>query len=253
MKPTSYFAFLLIVVFSACNSSPETTTSSMDTPEDYLYIRFWQDKDLDATYDYAVTADGMLLGDPKDVAAYEKGVRSILHISSDTSQKFIIKAPYGVEYEIFTKKVTEDREIAELHIYQYKDSTDQVKTSSMQFIAEIQTTVFDIMGIEAARKKWMELCNAHDPAQLISQVYTKDAFYFNHKPPIQGTQAITAEYQYMARPNYQLTLMPHYVMPVQEDLAYEIGQCAGSYGGKYAIVWKKVDTGEWKVLLDSNY
>ncbi|MEL6733969.1 MAG: DUF4440 domain-containing protein [Bacteroidota bacterium] len=253
MKLLLYGSLLPILIVTACGPTQEKPEALLDRAEDYLYIRFWQERDPNASLNYAVTAEGKILDDLEEIKTYEEKVNSIVNSSFGNLLKFQSLAPSEIIYHISTKNVPGDRSIAELDIYQTKDSINQAQISKMQFIAEVQTYVYDIKGIEAARKKWMELCNAHDPAQLVAQVYTEDAFYFNHKPPIRGTQAITEEYQYMAQPDYNLTLMPIYLMPVQSDLAYEIGQCTGSYGGKYAIVWKKVASGEWKVLLDSNY
>ena len=254
MKFLLYGSLLSILILTACVSTQEKPEVLLDKAEDYLYIRFWQERDPNASLNYAVTAEGKILDDLEEIKTYEEKVNSIVNSSFGNLLKFQSQTtPSEIIYHIFTKNVLGDRSIAELDIYQTKDSISQAQISKMQFIAEVQTNVYDITGIEAARKKWMELCNAHDPTQLVAQVYMEDAFYFNHKPPIRGTQAITEEYQYMASPDYNLTLMPLYLMPVQADLAYEIGQCVGSYGGKYAIIWKKVASGEWKVLLDSNY
>jgi len=106
--------------------------------------------------------------------------------------------------------------------------------------------------IDSARKEWMKFCNSHDPARLVSEVYTADALYYNHKPMVVGTTAITREYGYMADAEYKLSLSPLAVEPVSSTLVFEIGQCSGSYGGKYMLVWMKNGDGRWQVQLDSN-
>jgi hypothetical protein len=55
----------------------------------------------------------------------------------------------------------------------------------------------------------------------------------------------------MNNPTYQLTLTPIAVEAAGKDIAFEIGQCSGSYGGKYILVWQKIGN-NWKVLFDSN-
>jgi ketosteroid isomerase-like protein len=39
---------------------------------------------------------------------------------------------------------------------------------------------------------------------------------------------------------------------VNDNLVYEIGQCKGTYKGKYILVWKKESDGVWRVFIDSN-
>ena len=106
--------------------------------------------------------------------------------------------------------------------------------------------------IEAARNLWMELCNAHDAQKLVETLYTSNAVYYNHKPVVVGTEAISKEYSYMNNEKYGLRLAPVQLQMVSPTLAFEIGQCSGSYGGKYVIVWQKQKSGNWQVLLDSN-
>jgi len=106
--------------------------------------------------------------------------------------------------------------------------------------------------IDTARNEWMKFCNSHDPAKLVSEVYTKEAMYYNHKPMVVGTEAITQEYGYMANAEYTLVLAPLVVEPINASVVFEIGQCSGSYGGKYMLVWVKAADGRWQVQLDSN-
>ena len=105
--------------------------------------------------------------------------------------------------------------------------------------------------IERSRDRWMALCNAHDASKLVEEMYAEQSQYFNHKPLV-SKKDLTAEYSYMNRPNYSLTLTPLHVQMVTKSLAYEIGQCAGSYGGKYMIIWRREGENPWRVLFDSN-
>jgi ketosteroid isomerase-like protein len=106
--------------------------------------------------------------------------------------------------------------------------------------------------LDAARAEWVRLCNEHDPRKLVGELYTADAMYYNHKPMIVGTEAIAKEYWYMGNSSYQLRLAPIMIEMVSQDLAFEIGQCSGSYNGKYVLVWKKSADKGWQVALDSN-
>ncbi|MEQ9373718.1 MAG: hypothetical protein RIG68_00945 [Imperialibacter sp.] len=106
--------------------------------------------------------------------------------------------------------------------------------------------------LDAPRAKWIRLCNEHDPLKLVAELYTADAMYYNHKPMIVGTEAIAKEYWYMGNSSYQLSLTPIVIEMVNPDLAFEIGQCSGSYNGKYVLVWKKSADKGWQVALDSN-
>ena len=56
----------------------------------------------------------------------------------------------------------------------------------------------------------------------------------------------------MNNKNYRLKLEPLIVKPVSKNLVFEIGQCSGSYDGKYILVWGKDVDGMWKIIIDSN-
>ncbi len=121
-----------------------------------------------------------------------------------------------------------------------------------EFIAESTKAIPVDPGIHAQREKWIALCNLHNATQLVTELYHANALYFNHKPVIVGWDAIAKDYQYMNDKNYSLRLEPIKLEMVAENLAYEIGQCIGTYNGKYLLVWKKDGKGDWKILVDSN-
>ena len=106
--------------------------------------------------------------------------------------------------------------------------------------------------IEARRNQWIALCNAHDALALVSELYAPNTVYYNHKPVVVGVDAVAKEYGYMNNPQYTLSLSPFHLEMVTPTLAFEIGQCSGSYNGKYIIIWQKDSQGTWKVLVDSN-
>ena len=111
-----------------------------------------------------------------------------------------------------------------------------------------ETSTLDIL-----RNKWMELCNTHQANNLVRQLYTEDAIYYNRGRLLQGSQALSAEYSYMNSPGYSLKLTPKHVVFVSSEIAYEIGQCSGSYPYPYMLLWEKQEDGNWKVRMDSNY
>jgi len=107
--------------------------------------------------------------------------------------------------------------------------------------------------LESRRAKWMELCNSHKAAELVKQLYTPDAYYYNRGRVLQGTEAISQEYGYMNDPNYSLKLTPKHLVFVSPNVAYEIGRCSGSYPLPYMLLWEKQPNGNWQVKMDSNY
>ena len=102
------------------------------------------------------------------------------------------------------------------------------------------------------REAWMHYCNSHQVDDLVEELYVADALYYNHRPMIRGRKALEDTYRYMRNPAYRLELKPEWLEPVNELLAFEIGQCEGSYGGKYILIWQKDTDGKWRILLDSN-
>ena len=110
----------------------------------------------------------------------------------------------------------------------------------------------DTTGVSRARLEWMNLCNSHDVDNLVKQRYFEDATYYNQQRLIRGTNAIIQQYKYMRDVNYQLTLIPKFVQPVNDKIIFEIGRCDGSYKGNYILVWGKKGDGNWKILFDSN-
>lgn len=106
--------------------------------------------------------------------------------------------------------------------------------------------------LDAARERWMAYCNANKAFDLVREVYTDDALYYDHKEVFQGTLSIAAKYSYMNNPGYNLKLQPLHVEQVSNQFAFEIGQCKGTYGGKYILIWRKDEDGQWRVYFDTN-
>lgn len=121
----------------------------------------------------------------------------------------------------------------------------------LEITSEANDETADLSSINNARNAWMKLCNGHKASELVRSAYTDNAVYYNSHRVLVGTANITTEYRYMNNPDYRLTLTPIIVEGAGKNIAFEIGQCSGSYLGKYTLVWKKVGN-TWKVLFDSN-
>ena len=126
------------------------------------------------------------------------------------------------------------------------------KQRELEFIAESTSTKAYLEEINNRRADWMTICNNHNAKKLVEHLYTDNAIYYNHKPPMVGKTMITQEYQYMNKDDYQLMLEPIFFQSVTNELAFEIGQCSGNYNGKYILIWQKNAIGEWRILMDSN-
>ncbi|MEZ4858983.1 MAG: hypothetical protein R2781_09255 [Flavobacteriaceae bacterium] len=131
-------------------------------------------------------------------------------------------------------------------------NTEGTQKRQLECIAQATKNIPIDPQIEKRRAQWIKLCNAHDALALVTQLYTPNAVYYNHKPLVIGTQAIAQEYSYMNQTQYSLGLTPLHLEMVTSTLAFEMGQCTGGYNGKYLLVWQKNEQGLWQVLFDSN-
>jgi ketosteroid isomerase-like protein len=153
------------------------------------------------------------------------------------------------EYEIIWHGTDKGEKFKSIVIW--KNNND-LKKRQLEYIAPVSVNNSEDESINIQRQKWIRLCNQHNAQSLVEKLYTPNAIYYNHKPLVQGHHAITKDYSYMNDPNYKLDLTPIIIEPVNEWTVFEIGQCSGSYGGKYILVWLKQENGEWLVAFDSN-
>ncbi|MGV0946109.1 hypothetical protein ACTS9U_04630 [Empedobacter falsenii] len=156
-----------------------------------------------------------------------------------------------INYEIVNYKTNKRKNFIELVIW--KIENDKI-IREFEFTKEsnLNSKVIDTTKINERRKLWIELCNQNNSNNLVRELYSKNSIYYNHKPIIKGTEKLIKEYSYMDNKNYHLKLEPLIVKPVNKNLVFEIGQCAGSYNGKYILVWEKDVNGIWKIIIDSN-
>ena len=174
--------------------------------------------------------------------------RSFVIDSIQVIKNVVANKKRGINYEIGVYWIGKQ---AYKHLIIW-NTTDTIQKRELEFIAKSTANPSVLEEINLSRKKWITLCNQHDAAQLVAQVYTPNAIYYNHKPAIIGRKGIAEEYQYMNRKKYSLHLEPIIVETVTSGLVFEIGQCTGSYKGKYMIIWEKQEEGDWQVLMDSN-
>lgn len=166
------------------------------------------------------------------------------------SKDFDIEVNTTLEYEIGSIQ-TESRSYAVMFLKTMKDKS----TPKIEFliIYEESDTKGELSAVDASRNEWMELCNAHEIEKLMERLYLPDAYYYNRGRLLKGTKALSTEYGYMNSPGYSLKLTPKHIEFVTSDIAYEIGQCSGSYPLPYMLVWKKQENDKWGILMDSNF
>ena len=73
--------------------------------------------------------------------------------------------------------------------------------------------------LKKARKKWVKLCNKHKARNLVEELYTKDAIYYNRGRVLRGHDLISQEYSYMNNPSYSLQLNPKHIEMVDGILS----------------------------------
>jgi len=164
----------------------------------------------------------------------------------NTLQRITANTTY--DYEIGSFKNKNGDLIKHLIIW---DTSKKPEKRVLEFLAEANNLSVDLNTIDSQRDKWIKLCNAHNAEHLINALYSNNTMYYNHRPMIVGRDHLIPKYAYMNNTNYQLTLHPLIIEPVSDSIVYEIGQCKGSYKGKYILIWQKTDQG-WQILFDSN-
>jgi ketosteroid isomerase-like protein len=108
-------------------------------------------------------------------------------------------------------------------------------------------------GIADARNLWIEYANKNSAIALAQKTYTEDFLYFNRGNKYRGYDNLAEIYSYMNDKDFHVTLNQDINVMIQEDLSFEIGTWTSEGKGKYIIIWKKQENGEWKILLDSNW
>ena len=252
-----YLLTFIVLFILSCNTnvektteqdSPQTTTSENDT----WLNQFNSNKDALANLYFEsaikIHPNGeVLVGRDAIIKDWEKvnwEIKSITEL-----KKVVTHKSNTYKYEIGEFKNSNDETFKHLIIWNTKGKTNM---RELEFVAKAEKSSSYTTEIDHRRNEWMKICNSHDAKKLVHQLYSENAIYYNHKPVVIGRESITKEYSYMNGEKYQLRLSPIHLEEVTENLAFEIGQCSGTYGGKYMIVWQKDETGKWYVLMDSN-
>ncbi|WP_298894291.1 hypothetical protein [uncultured Psychroserpens sp.] len=197
-----------------------------------------------------ISADSIVTGS-STIAEYYINKSNLI---TESKTLFLTEAnkTQGIDYELINYKTEDLEEYIQVVIWKQNDDK-KVREFEYSVKRNKVNSNVDKDDISKRRGLWIELCNKNNAENLVKELYANNAIYFNHKPLVIGTEAISKEYQYMNNNNYNLTLEPLKVEMVTEHIAFEIGQCKGSYGGKYVIVWKKESGEKWKVFIDSNF
>lgn len=167
---------------------------------------------------------------------------------TETFTTFSVAANAKYEYQIGKFTTADGSNFKQLLILNKAENDNR----EFEFVAPSKATSGIADKINKQREKWITLCNLNNASVLVRELYTSNSIYYNHRPVVVGHDAISKDYVYMNNPNYKLSLSPLKLEIVNETLAFEIGQCSGSYNGKYLLVWQKSKDGDWQVLVDSN-
>lgn len=195
-----------------------------------------------------ISPEGVIYKTPQQRAVFYSNFKSqVGEISSVTTIRQEAVTP-GIRFEIGYFVTAANKKFMHLLVAS-KGKNEFVR--EVEVLSEFDAEPIDLEGLNKARTRWMKLCNSHQANELVRVAYASNAVYYNNNRMLVGTQAIGQEYKYMNNPSYQLTLTPLAVEAAGKDLVFELGQCSGSYQGKYTLVWKKIN-GDWKVLFDSN-
>ncbi|UZR99395.1 hypothetical protein [Chondrinema litorale] len=237
----------------------ETNTVQVETNIISEDLRGWVDainnkdtssiKDFYRTESIKIISADSLLTSHNEIAEYYvlqpnkiTSISSLFHVEANKEK--------SINYELI-KYETENKEaFIQLLIWKLYDGK---KVREFEFTSKSEEGTTDEQeSISKRRDLWIKLCKTHNPKNLINELYSAHSLYFNHKPLVKGQDNLIGEYAYMKGESYTLTLHPLKLEFVNTNLIYEIGQCEGSYNGKYILVWKKEPDGKWKIFIDSN-
>ncbi len=251
----SYFLLIVLLSLMACQTTERSATAEKQTENlspnerwvEAINNQQWENIYLGKAV--KIEADGSLIeGREAIIEAIKQNNWQIEAIETLKTINTHRGSPYQYEIGQFT---TSNREVF-YHLLIWNLAGEQ-PLRELEVIASGGTNDSSILNaIDQRRAEWIKLCNEHDAANLVEQLYSEDALYYNHKPIVKGRAAITQDYSYMNRPEYSLMLKPIIVQPVNENMVFELGQCSGGYGGKYMLLWQKDAAGKWYVMMDSN-
>ena len=239
-------------------SATEVTDIRIPYEQDSTHIhQMWKRarNNGNATLEQLYTSDAIKVVSPDSICEGQDAIKTfhlqqsvVTNISSLFSTE--VNPARGITYEILNYEMEDSKSISQLVIYE-KGTEHQLRAFEYEVYRQIQVKV-DTSKITMRRKQWMEYCNTHKVAELVYDLYSPNTLYYNHRPLVKGSQALVREYGYMNSESYSLALHPLIVHVVNDSTVFEIGQCKGSYNGKYILIWKKEEDGQWRIFIDSN-
>ncbi|MEM6344608.1 MAG: hypothetical protein AAF927_12035 [Bacteroidota bacterium] len=251
----SYFPLIALLSLMACQTTERSALAEKQTQDlipNVRWIEAVNNQQWENIYHkkaIKIEADGSLIKGREAIIEAQKQKKWQVEVI-ETIRIISTHRDSSYQYEI-GQFLTSDRKTY-YHLLIWNLEGEQ-PLRELEMIASGGTLDSGILAaIDQRRAEWIKLCNERDAANLVEQLYSENALYYNHKPMVEGRTAITQEYSYMNRPEYSLMLNPIIVQPVNDSLVFELGQCSGSYGGKYMLLWQKDATGKWYVSMDSN-
>ncbi|NER16093.1 Cif family virulence factor [Spongiivirga citrea] len=196
-----------------------------------------------------ISADSIIESSSKIATSYgisKNGITSIESLFSVEANK-----DRHINYELIKYKTEDLNENIQLVIWRL-ENRKVIREFEFTERNTPETKKVDLNQINDRRNLWMELCNANNAENLVKQLYSANTIYFNHKPIVKGWDDLVKEYDYMNNSNYNLSLEPMKLEVLNANFVFEIGQCSGSYNGKYILIWKKELDGNWNIYIDSN-
>ena len=264
MKRSVIFLIGLWILTFACSplpNQPSNTDTATSTKKNLTDHELWSANNVSrsAKWGNSYTQDAIkVFPDSRVVNGldsitlyYEKKPQQIDTIF--TIHQILAHKDKKIIYEIggFTSKGQSYKHL--LVKYPAKNQTQAKR--AFEFIAptyEVDDQQNTLVALASRRIDWEKRCNAHDVENLVKNLYTNPPLYYNHRPLVTAQEALIKVYGYMSNPKYSLFLEPLAIEIVNPGLVFEIGQCRGSYGGKYIFIWKLGQDGHWRVLLDGN-
>lgn len=256
MSPIIPLLVLSCFLFLGCQPSESNSNAAPEIPSDAnARWQYWLNHNKDTSIQvYAanpvkILANGSVIEGLEPVLTSYDGFTAT--IDTIFSEKTVIaNREQTFEYEIGGFTTNDKQQFKHLIIWSLEAPVKKRLLEVIAATGPVNSSITDSLAVR--RTEWMERCNQHNAKDLVEKVYTSNAIYYNHKPVVIGHEDITKVYQYMNDERYSLTLQPIHIAPINEKLAFEIGQCSGSYGGKYLFLWEKQEDGTWSVLMDSN-
>ncbi|MBO6792589.1 MAG: hypothetical protein JJ895_01670 [Balneolaceae bacterium] len=253
VKLTFAIIFVLMTLTQCSSTDPENSTEANN--ENMLWAKTVGNKaqGIDSLYfpnALKIYGHGELYLGASEIAEYWSNQKmSIKEI--ETTFSVIANNDSTYIYEIGSFNDDSGRNFAHLLI---KNQGEGIPKRELEALSLYSATNIEEVKAEISdqRDRWMHYCNTHQVDSLVMNLYYPNAVYYNHRTPINDQSALIQEYGYMGNQQYSLKLIPLHLEVINEQVAFEIGQCEGSYNGKYMLMWFKDEQGEWKVLMDSN-